>query len=178
MWRGLCPHRLRLSLVLLLWKCGSSRSADCVPICVAHMFTSARRSGEVFPRRRTSFAQLPLIAQRARGGAQQFANELGGPGLSAVEQNTTNSAEDSLQVSRAPLLDWAMQTEVGLEIIEICLKNILRLPFMWMWESVKWLWMLSSWSVELIYWRGIFIIESLCGTDIFLLLKSRRKNVN
>ena len=62
-------------------------------------------AGKAFPRRRTSFAQLPLIAQRVRGGAQQFANELGGPRLSAVEQNTTNSAEDSLQVSRAPRLD-------------------------------------------------------------------------
>lgn len=53
----------------------------------------------------TSFAQLSLIAQSARGATLQFANELQGPGLSAVEQNTTNSAEDSLQVSRAPLPD-------------------------------------------------------------------------
>ncbi len=116
-----------VSVFLLLRKCGSS--ADCVPICLARTSTSVKGSVEVFPRHRTSFAQLPLIAQRAWGGAQQFANELWGPGLSAVKQNTTNSAEDSLQVSRAPLLDWAMQAEVRLEIIEISLKNTLILPF-------------------------------------------------
>lgn len=133
--------------------CCGSVVADCHPYLPGWHTCSPQpeRSEEAFPRRCcTSFAQLPLIAQRARGGAQQFANELGGPGLSTVEQNTTNSAEDSLQVSRAPLLDWAMQADVGLEIIEISVKNILRLTFLWMWGRLKWLWMLSSWSAELI----------------------------
>ena len=97
MWKDLCPR--------CIWR-GLSQSPCC---CVAYLpgthVHPVQRSGEVFPRRRTSFAQLPLIAQGAWGGAQQFANELRGPGLSTVEQNTTNSAEDSLQVSRAPLLD-------------------------------------------------------------------------
>lgn len=70
--------------------------------------------------------------QRAQGGAEQFANELCGPGLSAVEQNTTNSAEDSLQVSRAPRLDWVMQAEVGLEIIEIFPEKSSPPAFLWM----------------------------------------------
>lgn len=128
------------------------------------MFTSPWRSREAFPRRCTSFAQLPLIAQRALGGAQQFANELREPGLSAVKQNTTNSAEDSLQVSRAPLLDWAMQAEVRLEIIEISFKNILRLTFCGR-ERV-----LSGYECS-IQWRGILVLKRLYYSQIATSLK-------
>lgn len=97
MWKDLCPR--------FIWRRLSQSSCCYVAYLPCTHVHPVKRSGEVFPRCCTSFTQLPLIAQRAWGGAQQFTNELQGPGLSSVEQNTTNSAEDSLQVSRAPLLD-------------------------------------------------------------------------
>lgn len=97
----------------------------------------------------TSFLYSCLYLHREhREGYGNLLMNSEGLGSSPSKLNTANSAEDSLQVSRAPLLDLAMHAEVGLEIYETSVKKMIHHLTFCKCRSSKWSWMLSNCDVN------------------------------